>query len=82
MGESIGYQVTHHSFDKFITNLEREDMVQRDRGTLFELLVTAYLKKEPMSNKARVGNHLTLGRQQTGEVKSAKPGSKTEAHDL
>ncbi|MFS0559037.1 restriction endonuclease [Brevibacillus sp. 179-C9.3 HS] len=48
MGESIGYQVTHHSFYKFITNLEREDMVQRDRGTLFELLVTAYLKKEPM----------------------------------
>ena len=37
-----------HSFDKIIHDLEREDMVQRDRGTLFELLVTAYLKNEPM----------------------------------
>jgi predicted helicase len=48
MEETIGYQVTRHSFDKIISNIEREDMAQRDRGTLFELLVTAYLKKEPM----------------------------------
>lgn len=48
MEETIDYQVTHHSFDKIILSLEREDMTQRDRGTLFELLVTAYLKKEPM----------------------------------
>lgn len=47
MEETVGYQV-QHSFDKIISNLEREDMTQRDRGTLFELLVTAYLKKEPM----------------------------------
>lgn len=38
----------HHSFDKIIQDLEREDMGQRDRGTLFELLVIAYLKHEPM----------------------------------
>lgn len=48
MEETVGYQVKRHSFDKIIHDLEREDMVQRDRGTLFELLVTAYLKKEPM----------------------------------
>lgn len=48
MEETISYQVTHHSFDKIISDLERDEMVQRDRGTLFELLVTAYLKKEPM----------------------------------
>lgn len=36
------------SFDIIISNLERENMAQRDRGTLFELLVVAYLKKEPM----------------------------------
>src|SRR5690606_17278268 len=48
MEETIDYQITTHSFDKIISNLEREEMVQRDRGTLFELLVTAYLKKEPM----------------------------------
>lgn len=47
MEETISYQV-RHSFDKIIFELEREDMSQRDRGTLFELLVTAYLKKEPM----------------------------------
>lgn len=47
MEETVGYEV-RHSFDKIIFNLEREDMAQRDRGTLFELLVTAYLKKEPM----------------------------------
>lgn len=48
MEETISYQVTRHSFDKIIFDLEREEMAQRDRGTLFELLVTAYLKKEPM----------------------------------
>lgn len=48
MEEKSSYKVMSHSFDKIINNLEREDMVQRDRGTLFELLVTAYLKKEPM----------------------------------
>ncbi|KPH74225.1 MULTISPECIES: DEAD/DEAH box helicase [Bacillaceae] len=47
MEETVSYQVSH-SFDKIISNLERKDMSQRDRGTLFELLVTAYLKKEPM----------------------------------
>ncbi|MGH0634144.1 DEAD/DEAH box helicase [Bacillus pacificus] len=48
MEEKTAYQVIRHSFDKIIHDLEREDMVQRDRGTLFELLVTAYLKNEPM----------------------------------
>jgi predicted helicase len=47
MEETVSYQVSH-SFDKIIFNLERDDMSQRDRGTLFELLVAAYLKKEPM----------------------------------
>ncbi len=48
MEETVSYQVVSHSFDMIINNLEREGMVQRDRGTLFELLVTSYLKKEPM----------------------------------
>ena len=48
MKEKTRYQEIHHSFDKIISDLEREEMAQRDRGTLFELLVTAYLKKEPM----------------------------------
>lgn len=48
MEEKASYQVIRHSFYDIIHSLEREDMVQRDRGTLFELLVTAYLKKEPM----------------------------------
>ncbi|MGG3752844.1 DEAD/DEAH box helicase [Heyndrickxia coagulans] len=48
MEETVSYQVKSHSLDDIISNLEREDMAQRDRGTLFELLVTAYLKKEPM----------------------------------
>lgn len=48
MEETVSYQVKSHSFDKIIKSLEREDMTQRDRGTLFELLVTAYLKREPM----------------------------------
>lgn len=48
MEETVDYQVIHHSFDSIISSLEREDMPQRDRGTLFELLVTAYLKREPM----------------------------------
>lgn len=44
MEEKSSYKVTSHSFDKIIHSLESEEMVQRDRGTLFELLVTAYLK--------------------------------------
>lgn len=48
MEETVSYQVKSHSLDDIISNLEREDMAQRDRGTLFELLVTVYLKKEPM----------------------------------
>jgi predicted helicase len=48
MEKTADYKVIRHSFDKIIYDLEREDMAQRDRGTLFELLVTAYLKKEPM----------------------------------
>jgi len=44
----VTIQNISHSFDKIIHDLEREDMAQRDRGTLFELLVTAYLKHEPM----------------------------------
>lgn len=47
MEEVARYEVSH-SFDKIIASFERENMTQRDRGTLFELLVTAYLKKEPM----------------------------------
>lgn len=37
-----------YPFDKMIQDLEREDMQQRDRGTLFELLIKAYFKTEPM----------------------------------
>ncbi|MBO3796493.1 DEAD/DEAH box helicase [Bacillus subtilis] len=48
MEEKSSYIVMSHSFDKIINNLEREDMEQRDRGTLFELLVASYLKNEPM----------------------------------
>ena len=48
MEDTAIYQVISHPFDKIIHDLEREGMVQRDRGTLFELLVTAYFKYEPM----------------------------------
>ncbi|WP_037562619.1 DEAD/DEAH box helicase [Sporolactobacillus terrae] len=48
MEEKVSYNVTSQSFDKIISQLERDNMAQRDRGTLFELLVTAYLKNEPM----------------------------------
>lgn len=48
MEEKVSYNVTAQSFDKIISQLERDNMAQRDRGTLFELLVTAYLKNEPM----------------------------------
>ncbi|MEC1605356.1 DEAD/DEAH box helicase [Bacillus halotolerans] len=41
-------QNVQYTFDEIICSLENEDMQQRDRGTLFELLVTAYLKHEPM----------------------------------
>ncbi|KMM38590.1 DEAD/DEAH box helicase [Guptibacillus hwajinpoensis] len=48
--EEIKGQVIRNSFDKIIHDLdiEHKDMIQRDRGTFFELLVTAYLKNEPM----------------------------------
>lgn len=42
------YKLKQFTFDDIVHGLEREEMTQRDRGTLFELLVTAYLKKEPM----------------------------------
>ncbi|MFL0247343.1 DEAD/DEAH box helicase [Candidatus Clostridium stratigraminis] len=48
MEDKASYKIIHHSFDKIIHDLEREDMEQRDRGTFFELLATAYLKHEPM----------------------------------
>lgn len=41
------YNVSN-KFDDIILSLESESMVQRDRGTLFELLVRAYFKNEPM----------------------------------
>lgn len=48
MKDLTDYEVRSQSFYKIINNLEREEMTQRERGTLFELLVTAYLKHEPM----------------------------------
>lgn len=48
MEERASYQVDSNSFDKLLSSLERENMTQRDRGTLFELLVTTYFKNEPM----------------------------------
>lgn len=41
------YNVSN-KFDDIILSLESESMVQRDRGTLFELLIRAYFKNEPM----------------------------------
>ena len=37
-----------NSFDSIIQSLETENMTQRDRGTLFEAVVTGYFKNEPM----------------------------------
>lgn len=48
MKELSEEKAIQHSFDTLIRSLENDDMVQRDRGTLFELLVVAYLKNEPM----------------------------------
>lgn len=48
MEEQINSKLSTTTFDNFIHSLETKNMSQRDRGTLFELLVTAYLKYEPM----------------------------------
>lgn len=48
MKELSEEKAIQHSFDTLIRSLEGDRMVQRDRGTLFELLVVAYLKNEPM----------------------------------
>ena len=40
-----------NSFDGIIQSLEIENMTQRDRGTLFEAVVTGYLKNEPMYSR-------------------------------
>ncbi len=37
-----------NNFDSIMQSLEIENMAQRDRGTLFEAVVTGYLKNEPM----------------------------------
>lgn len=47
MEQKVEYKVTS-AFDKIIESLEKEDMTQRDRGTMFELLIKVYLQKEPM----------------------------------
>jgi predicted helicase len=47
MEQKVVYKVTS-AFDKIIESLEKEDMTQRDRGTMFELLIKVYLQKEPM----------------------------------
>lgn len=48
MEEQVDYKLSCTKFDKIIHSLETENMSQRDRGTLFEFLVTAYLQHEPM----------------------------------
>lgn len=48
MEEKSDYNLSSNTFDKIIHSLESKNMSQRDRGTLFELLVTAYLQHEPM----------------------------------
>lgn len=40
-----------NSFDNIIQSLETENMTQRDRGTLFEAVVTGYFKNEPMYSR-------------------------------
>ena len=70
MEEEASYQVISHSFDQIVQSLEREKMVQRDRGTLFELLITAYLKNEPMY--ARLFDDVWLLNEVPGEYKIPK----------
>lgn len=70
MEEEASYQVIRHSFDQIVQSLEREKMVQRDRGTLFELLITAYLKNEPMY--ARLFDEVWLLNEVPGEYKIPK----------
>ena len=70
MEEEASYQVIRHSFDQIVQSLEREKMVQRDRGTLFELLITAYLKNEPMY--ARLFDDVWLLNEVPGEYKIPK----------
>lgn len=70
MEEEASYQVIRHSFDQIVQNLEREKMVQRDRGTLFELLITAYLKNEPMY--ARLFDEIWMLNEVPGEYKIPK----------
>ncbi|MCE9654211.1 DEAD/DEAH box helicase family protein [Clostridium celatum] len=48
MKESNQYKMDNKTFDDIIRELEHKDMSQRDRGTLFEILVKAYFKTEPM----------------------------------
>ena len=40
-----------HNFESIIQSLETENMTQRDRGTLFEAVVTGYFKNEPMYSR-------------------------------
>ena len=70
MEEEASYQVIRHSFDQIVQSLEREKMVQRDRGTLFELLITAYLKNEPMY--ARLFDEIWMLNEVPGEYKIPK----------
>lgn len=51
MEEQVDYKISSNTFDKIIQSLERDGMSQRDRGTLFEVLVTAYLQYEPMYSR-------------------------------
>lgn len=51
MKERVVYSVETKQFKSFISlisEIDLKDRVQRDRGTLFELLVKAYFTKEPM----------------------------------
>ncbi len=48
MQQSNEYKMVNKTFDEIIRELEHKDMSQRDRGTLFEILVKAYFKTEPM----------------------------------
>ncbi|MCU7211857.1 DEAD/DEAH box helicase [Turicibacter sanguinis] len=50
METQVDYKV-RSSFDSIIQSLETENMTQRDRGTLFEAVVTGYLKNEPMYSR-------------------------------
>lgn len=51
MKEQENYKISSNTFDNIIKSLEKKEMSQRDRGTLFELLVTAYFQNEPMYNR-------------------------------